>query len=66
MSKRRNYNLSLSEEVYHALQKIADEEDLTLADLLRKCTRFYLLVRTVIRESNAKLLIEQDGRIREL
>jgi hypothetical protein len=66
MSERKNYNLSLSIETYNHLQKIAEQEGTTLAEMLRKAIKWLLFIRTIKMDPDARLLVKQDGEIKEI
>jgi metal-responsive CopG/Arc/MetJ family transcriptional regulator len=64
--KSRNYNLSITTEVYSTLQKMAERDGSSMSDLLRRAIRLYMYVRTITAGPDARLLVEQNGQIKEI
>lgn len=66
MKAKTGYNLVMPTGTYESLQKIAEQDGTTIAELLRKAIRWFLFVRTIKLDPEARLLIEQDGEIKEI
>jgi hypothetical protein len=63
---RTRYNLAMPTDSYKSLQKIAEQEDTTIADLLRKATKLLLFVRSIKDDPDSRLLVERGGDIQEI
>jgi hypothetical protein len=63
---RTRYNLAMPTDSYKSLQKIAEQEDTTIADLLRKATKLLLFVRSIKEDPDSRLLVERGGDIQEI
>ena len=66
MKQATNYNLSIPEDSYRQLKRIADEEGTSLAELLRKATKLFLYLRSIKQDSNARFLVERGDVIQEI
>lgn len=66
MTETTSYNLSIPSETYRQLKQISQQEGTSIAELLRTATRLLLYVRSINEDPNAHLLIERNGRMREL
>lgn len=66
MKQATNYNLSIPDDSYRQLKRIADEENTSLAELFRKATKLYLYLRSVKQNSDARFLIERGDVIQEI
>jgi len=53
------YKINLPEDVYKELQKMADENNVKVSDLLRKGVKWQLLLGSVKR-NNGQVLIKRD------
>lgn len=60
------YNLGIPTESYKNLQKVAEQEGTTIADLFRKATKLFLFIRSIKEDQDAHLLIERNGEIKEI
>lgn len=65
MSKTR-YNLTIPTDSYKNLQRIAAQEETTIADLLRRATKLLLFVRSIKDDPDARLLVERGGEFQEI
>jgi len=63
---RTRYNLELPTKTYKSLQKIAETEGTTVAELLRKATKLLLFVQSIKEDPSARLLIERKGEVQEI
>lgn len=63
---KTSYNLSIPTETYRSLQKIATQEGITMAELLRKAIKWFMFVRTIKLDSDARLLVDQKGDVKEI
>jgi hypothetical protein len=63
---RTRYNLNLRTETYMKLQEIADQENRSVADLLRRATKLLLFIRSIRDDPNARLLVERGGEVQEI
>ncbi len=66
MKKKTSYNLTIPTETYRNLQKIAEEEGTTVAELLRRAIKWLMFVRTIKLDPDARLFIEQGGETKEI
>jgi ATP-dependent Clp protease ATP-binding subunit ClpA len=57
----RRYSLVLPEELFQRVQTLADAEQTTVVDLLRRFTRLGLLIMDVQRDPDASIVIRQGG-----
>lgn len=62
----KRYNLVLPEELFDELQGMADRENTTVVDVLRKFIKIGLLVDKVSNSDNSKLLIRENNVDREV
>jgi predicted DNA-binding ribbon-helix-helix protein len=60
------YNLKIPTETYKMLKKIAEQEKMTVADLLRRATKLLLFVRSITQASDARLLVERGSEVQEI
>ena len=65
MPKTR-YNLTMSTSDFKNLQQIAEQEETTMADLLRKATKLLFFVRSIKEDPDARLLVERGDEIQEI
>jgi hypothetical protein len=63
---RTRYNLAIPTDSYKNLQRIAAQEDTTIADLLRRATKLLLFVRSIKDDPSARLLVERGGDMQEI
>ena len=63
---RTRYNLEIPTKTYRSLQKLAEQEGTTVADLLRKATKLLLFVHSIKEDPDARLLVERRGEIQEI
>jgi hypothetical protein len=66
MKAKTGYNLTIPTDTYKNLQKIAEQEGTTVAELLRRAIKWLMFVRTIKLDPDARLLVERDGDIREI
>jgi hypothetical protein len=66
MKGKTGYNLAIATPTYENLQEIAKRESTTIAELLRKAIKWLMFLQTIKSDPNARLLIEQDGEMREI
>jgi hypothetical protein len=66
MKTTTSYNLTIRSELYQQLQNIAEQEATTLADLLRRATKLFLVIRSIKKDPDARLLVERGGKIEEI
>ena len=66
MDKTKSYNLTIPVDTYNNLQQIAAEEVTTVADLLRRATKLLLYIRSIVKDPDARLLVERKGEIQEI
>lgn len=62
----KRYNLVLPEELYEEIQKLAEEEQTTVVELLRKFIKLGLLAVNIEKNPNAELVIREGGREKQL
>ena len=62
----QRYTLDLPDGMYSSLKLIANDEETTVANLLRKATQLLLYIRSVRDDPGARLLIERGGKSKEL
>jgi len=63
---RTRFNLEIATRTYKNLQKIAEQEETTVADLLRRATKLILFVRSIRDDPGARLLIERGVETQEI
>jgi hypothetical protein len=63
---KTHYNLAIPTETYRNLQKVAEQEGTTLADMLRRAIKWLFFLRTIKMDPEARLLIEQGGKTKEI
>ncbi len=63
---RTRYNLAIPTDSYNNLQRMAAQEDTSVADLLRRATKLLLFVRSIKDDPTARLLVERDGEMQEI
>ena len=66
MKTKTNYNMAIPSDTYKSLKKIAEQDGTTIAELLRRAIKWFLFVRTVKLDPEARLLVEQGGETREI
>jgi hypothetical protein len=62
----KRYNLAIPIDTYKSLQKIAEQEGTTIAELLRRAIKWLMFVRTIKLDPDARLLVERGGKTREI
>ncbi len=62
----KRYNLALPEELFNEVQRVADEKQTTVVELLRKFIKLGLLAVTVENKPDAELVIREGERERQL
>jgi hypothetical protein len=60
---RTRFNLEITTRTYKNLQNIAEQEKMTVADLLRRATKLILFVRSIRNDPGTRLLIERGVEI---
>ena len=63
---RTRFNLEIATRTYKNLQKIAEQEETTVADLLRRATKLILFVRSIRDDPGTRLLIERGVETQEI
>ena len=67
MTAKTNYNLSMTTDSYKDLQKIAEQDGTTVAELMRKAIKWLMFIRKLKSDDpNARLFVEQGGETREI
>ena len=66
MPESRDYRLSVTTGTYKTLQDMASEEGITMAEILRRAIRLFLILQELKTKPGARFLIEEDGEQREL
>jgi hypothetical protein len=61
-----HYNLNIPNRTYRQLKRIAQQEDTTIADLLRRSMQFFLFIHLIKGNPGARLFIERTGEIQEI
>jgi ATP-dependent Clp protease ATP-binding subunit ClpA len=62
----KRYNLALPEELYDAVQALADRQQTTVVELLRRFIKLGLLATEIQERPGAALIIREGGREREI
>lgn len=65
MAEKVSYKLQIPKDVYDSLKDLADEEGITLAEVLRNGAKWVMLAKK-LKDEQAKLLIKSNGDTREL
>ena len=60
----KNVQVRFSDEVYKGLERIAKEEDTTLADVVRKGLQLYGILRAYQREGKKLAIVDKSGELR--
>jgi hypothetical protein len=63
---RTRFNLEIATRTYKNLQNIAEQEETTVADLLRRATKLILFVRSIRDDPGTRLLIERGVETQEI
>jgi predicted nucleic-acid-binding protein len=66
MASRKRYNLVIPETLYSAIDHIAEEQDSSFVEVVKSFLRFALALYQVQKSENAKILIEVEGRQKEI
>jgi hypothetical protein len=66
MKKISSYSLLMPTDSYQQLGRIAEQEGISLAELLRKATKPFLFFRAIKQDPQARLLVERGDEIREI
>ncbi len=61
--KLKRYNLILPEDLYDAVQKIAEEQHMMVIEVLRKFIRLGILAADVGKDPDSKLIIREAGKM---
>ncbi len=59
----KNVQVRFSDEVYKGLERIAEEEHTTLADVVRRGLQLYGIVRSYRREGKALAIVDKSGKL---
>ncbi len=62
----RTVSIDFSEEAYEALERLAEEKGISVAEVLRDAISLEQWIEQVRKDKDARLLIERDGERREL
>jgi Ribbon-helix-helix protein, copG family len=62
----RKVNVTFSEEAYEALETLAEERDVTMAEVLRDAISLEQWLEELRKDKDSRLLIERDGERREI
>jgi len=65
MSEKVSYKLQIPQEMYESLKQLADEEGITMAELLHNGSKWAMLINKLKKE-NARIFVKSDGETREL
>ena len=66
MKRITSYDLSMPTDSYRQLKHIAEQERTSLAELLRRAIKPFLLLRSIKHDPQARLLVERGGQIQEI
>ena len=66
MKRNTSYDLSMPTDSYQQLKQIAEQESTSLAELLRRATKWFLFMRSIKQYPKARLLVERRGQIQEV
>lgn len=64
MAKR--FNLTLTQDLYNELQAVANRRSITISHVLRQSIKLLLLAIKIEESPTSRLLVEEDGVIREI
>lgn len=64
--KMKRYNLIIQEDVFNQLQLLADENDTTVLDLMRRFIKLGLIAMNLQKTDNDGLVLRQNGKEREI
>lgn len=62
-SNVKRYNLILPEELYEAVQKIAESQHMMIIEVLRKFIKLGILAADIAQDPNSKLIIRETGKM---
>ena len=62
----KRYNLALPEEVFNAVQQIADEQHTTMLEILRRFIKLGLIAYELEKREDAALIIREGDKEREI
>lgn len=63
---RKRYNLALPEDMFDKLQQIADEQDATILDVIKKCIKVGLLAYQTENNPDSALIIREGDLERQI
>jgi hypothetical protein len=63
---RKRYNLVISEELFDAVQQMADEKDTTVVELIRKFLRLGLVIADAEKDDLATLYIREGDQEKQI
>lgn len=59
----KNVQVRFSDDVYKGLKRMADEEDISLSDVLKRGIQLYGILRAYQKEGKHLALVEQSGNL---
>ncbi|MDQ4001388.1 MAG: ribbon-helix-helix protein, CopG family [Actinomycetota bacterium] len=62
----RTVSIDFSEEAYEALERLAEEKGVSMAEVLRDAISLEQWIEQLRKDKDARLLIEREGERREL
>ncbi|GAB2665222.1 hypothetical protein GCM10027271_25270 [Saccharopolyspora gloriosae] len=65
-ARAKRINVSISTEMANSLNKLIENEDVSLTEALRRLVGYGDFVYSAIKDDGAKVLIEKDGTTREV
>lgn len=65
-AKVARYNLIMPEKLFEELKKLADEENTSLVDIIRRAIRLGLFVDKVQKDPDAALILRKNGVERQV
>ncbi len=63
---RKRYNLAIPEDLFNEVEKLANERQTTVVDLLRRFIKLGLIAASIENTPKAGLFIHEDGTQREI
>jgi len=61
-----SYNLSIPTDTFRTLKNMAEQENTSIADLLRRATKLLLFVRSIKTDPDASLLVKRGKDTQEI
>lgn len=65
-TKKKRFNLMLSEDLLDQVEKLADEEGTSIVEIFRRFIKLGLIAADVQKDPDAALLIREGGHEREI